>query len=47
MTTRLTLGAEALMALRMPVVPWIAGSRRSFLTSLILKWKGEAVLGLG
>ena len=43
MTTRFTVGACALIALRMPVVPMTAGSRSSFCTSVVLKWKGEAV----
>ena len=42
-TTRLTEGALFLMALRIPVVPIIAGSRRSFFVSVTLKWKGLAV----
>jgi len=43
-TTRVTVGAYLLIAWSTPVVPWIAGSRRSFLVSVILKWNGEAVL---
>ena len=43
MTTRLTEGALALIALRIPVVPLIAGSRISFTGSVNLKWNGEAV----
>lgn len=35
MTTRLTVGAFFLIALSMPVVPMMAGSRRSFLVSVI------------
>lgn len=37
-TTLFTVGAFFLIALRTPVVPMIAGSRRSFLTSVTLKW---------
>ena len=37
MTTRFTDGAEALMALRIPVVPLIAGSKKSFTGSWTLK----------
>ncbi len=33
MTTRFTVGANFLMAWRIPVVPMIAGSRRSFWVS--------------
>ena len=33
-TTRVTVGALALMALRMPRVPFMAGSRRSFWVSV-------------
>ena len=43
MTTLVTAGALALMAVRMPVVPRMAGSRRSFFVSWMLKWKGLAV----
>ena len=43
MTTLFTVGALALIALRMPVVPLMAGSRRSFFVSWMLKWKGLAV----
>lgn len=43
LTTRLTVGALFLMARRMPVVPIMAGSRRSLLMSVTLKWKGLAV----
>lgn len=43
MTTRLTLGAYALIDLRMPVVPLIAGSRKSFTGSLTWKLYGDAV----
>jgi hypothetical protein len=43
MTTRLTDGADFLMLRRMPDVPLIAGSSRSFCTSVTLKWNGEAV----
>jgi hypothetical protein len=39
-TTRFTVGAFFLMAFSIPVVPIIAGSRRSFLVSVTLKWKG-------
>lgn len=35
MTTRLTVGAFFLMAFKMPVVPMMAGSRRSFLVSVM------------
>jgi hypothetical protein len=38
--TRLTVGAFPLIAFSTPVVPIIAGSRRSFLVSVMLKWKG-------
>lgn len=41
MTTRFTVGAFFLMALRIPVVPIIAGSKRSFLVSLTLKWNSS------
>jgi hypothetical protein len=37
-TTRFTEGAFFLMAFRIPVVPIMAGSNRSFLTSVTLKW---------
>ena len=37
-TTCFTEGAFFLMALRTPVVPIMAGSRRSFFVSVILKW---------
>lgn len=43
MTIRFTLGAYALMDLRIPVVPLIAGSRKSFTGSSTLKLYGEAV----
>lgn len=43
MTTRFTVGALALIALRIPVVPLIAGSRISLSGSVNLKWNGEAV----
>lgn len=36
-TTRLTVGAWALTDLRIPVVPLIAGSRKSFIGSWMLK----------
>lgn len=42
-TTRLTLGAYALIDLRIPVVPLMAGSRKSFTGSLTWKLYGEAV----
>lgn len=41
MTTRVTEGAEALRALRMPVVPITAGSTRSFFGSAILSLEKE------
>ena len=41
--TRLTEGALALIALRIPVVPMMAGSSKSFFGSVMLKWKGLAV----
>ena len=41
--TRLTLGAFSLIAFRIPVVPMIAGSSRSFLGLVTLKWNGLAV----
>jgi hypothetical protein len=41
--TRFTVGANALMALRIPVVPLTAGSMKSLIGSSTLKWKGEAV----
>ena len=37
-TTCFTLGAFFLIALRIPVVPMMAGSKRSFLISVTLKW---------
>lgn len=37
-TTLLTVGALFSMAFRTPVVPMMAGSRRSFLLSVTLKW---------
>ena len=43
MTTRVTAGADFLIAWRIPVVPIMAGSKRSFFVSVILKWKGLAV----
>lgn len=36
-TTRFTVGAFFLIALRIPIVPIIAGSRRSFFVSVMLK----------
>lgn len=42
-TTRFTVGANRWIALRMDVVPFMAGSRRSFWMSVMLKWKGDAV----
>ena len=44
-TTRLTPGANFLIAFRMDVVPVIAGSRSSVFGSDQLKWKGEAATG--
>jgi hypothetical protein len=41
--TRLTVGAWFLMACRIPAVPLMVGSRRSFFVSMTLKWKGLAV----
>ena len=41
--TRFTLGALFLTAFSNPVVPMIAGSSRSFLVSVTLKWNGEEV----
>lgn len=41
--TCLTEGALALMAFRIPVVPMMAGSSKSFFGSVMLKWKGLAV----
>jgi hypothetical protein len=43
MTTRFTVGALFLIAFKIPVVPFTAGSRRSFFVSVVLKWKGLAV----
>ena len=43
MTTRFTWGADLAIALRIPVVPLMAGSSRSFLLSFVLKWNGDAV----
>jgi hypothetical protein len=43
MTTRLTLGANALIDLRIPVVPLMAGSRHSFTGSFQVNWYGDAV----
>lgn len=43
MTTLFTVGAWALMAFRIPVVPLIAGSKKSLTGSWTLKWKGDAV----
>lgn len=42
-TTRLTRGANALIARRMPVVPFTAGSSRPLTGSSNLWWNGEAV----
>ena len=42
-TTRLTVGACFFADSRIPVVPMIAGSSRSFLLSVVLKWNGDAV----
>jgi hypothetical protein len=42
-TTLLTSGAKALIARRMPVVPFIAGSSRPLTGSSKLWWNGEAV----
>ena len=47
MTTRLTDGAFFLMAFKIPVVPTMAGSRRSFLVSVtLLKVRGQQCLDL-
>lgn len=43
MTTRRTDDAWALMDLRMPVVPLMAGSRKSFTGSWTSRWYGDAV----
>jgi hypothetical protein len=40
-TTCFTVGAFFLIALRTPVVPLIAGSKRSFFVSVTLKWKSK------
>lgn len=42
-TTRLTVGAFWVMALSIPVVPMMAGSRRSFFISVTLRWYGDEV----
>lgn len=42
-TTRLTVGAYLVMALSIPVVPMMAGSRRSFFISVTLRWYGDEV----
>jgi len=42
-TTLFTVGACALMDLRIPVVPLMAGSRKSLTGSLTLRWYGDAV----
>lgn len=43
MTTRWTVGLWAWMALRISVVPWMAGWRRSRSLFATWVWKGEAV----
>lgn len=43
LTTFFTVGPFFLIAFSTPVVPMMAGSSRSFLVSVTLKWKGDAV----